>query len=297
MAPKVSICIPTYNRREYLRETLESVFAQTYQDYEVVIVDDGSTDGTGEMIRQAGYDVRYHWQQNAGDAAARNKLTELAKGRYLAFLDSDDLLMPDAIERLIGAIERETEPVVIYGPYLGIDEKGNVVRKSKRKLYSGLVTKYLFQGIFIHSCGLALPKKNLEEAGGFDESLPVCSDYALWLRLSLKYRFIALSEPTFKRRRHTGNLSKRSSANRKIELNILENFYYNGGGKELIPPKIAMKRLGKEGYRAGRCALKEGLTKTASQLLAQSFRRYPNIKSLFWWVVAAGRLHLGLCRR
>lgn len=69
--PAVSVCIPTYNRKDYLKETLQSVFAQTYKDYEVVIVDDGSTDGTEEMIKTADYKVRYYWQENVGEAAAK----------------------------------------------------------------------------------------------------------------------------------------------------------------------------------------------------------------------------------
>ena len=115
--------------------------------------------------------------------------------------------MSDALERMAAVMKSEPEDVVVYGPYLGIDENGNVVKKSKRKLYSGRVTKYLFEDIFIHSCGSMFPRKALEGTEGFDESLRVCSDYDLWLRLSLKYRFIALEEPTFKRRRHSENLS------------------------------------------------------------------------------------------
>jgi glycosyltransferase involved in cell wall biosynthesis len=283
---KVSICIPTFNRKDYLKEALASVFAQTYKDYEVVVVDDGSTDGTETMLKSTGYPLRYYWQQNRGDAASRNKLLELARGKFVTFLDSDDLLMPDAVERMINVMEAEKEDVIVYGPYHRINENGNVCGRCKRKLYSRYVTRYLFQDVFIHSCGSMFPKKVLQKTGGFDESLSACSDYDLWLRLSLKYRFIALPEPTFKRRRHSGNLSKGSFANRKIELEVLENFYYNGGGKEVIPKYRAMKRLGEESYRAGRLALKEGLYDEGRRLLAQSFRRYPSPRALFLRVVS-----------
>jgi glycosyltransferase involved in cell wall biosynthesis len=286
MSPKVSICIPTYNRKDYLKETLDSVFAQTYKDYEVVIVDDGSTDGTETMVKSAGYPLRYYWQENRGDAASRNKLLELARGEFITFLDSDDLLMPDAVERMMKIMEAEGGDVIVYGPYLRIDENGNVYGRCMRKLYSGYIASHLFQNILVHSCGSMLPQSVLQEAGGFDETLAVCSDYDLWLRLSLKYRFIALPEPTFKRRRHSGNLSKGSFANRKIELEVLEKFYYNGGGKEVIPKYRAMKRLGEESYRAGRLALKEGLYDEGRRLLAQSFRRYPSPRALFLMIVS-----------
>jgi glycosyltransferase involved in cell wall biosynthesis len=185
MAPNVSVCIPTYNREHLLKETLDSVFAQTYKNFEVVIVDDGSTDGTKEMLEKNGYNVRYHWQANSGDAAARNKLIELANGKYISFLDSDDLLYPDALEKMVDAIPQNAENVIVYGPYVAIDEHGNILHRRKKNLYSGRITENLFENILIHSCGSLFPKKVLVEARGFNTSLPVCSDYDLWLRLSL----------------------------------------------------------------------------------------------------------------
>jgi glycosyltransferase involved in cell wall biosynthesis len=283
--PAVSVCIPTYNRKDYLKETLESVFAQTYKDYEVVIVDDGSTDGTGEMIKQLGYNVRYHWQRNGGAAAAKNKLIELAIGEYITLLDSDDLLVSDAIEHMAAVMQREAEPVIVYGPYLRIDQRGSVIGKNKRRLYSGFVTKYLFQDVFVHSCGSMFPKSILEEAGGFDTSLRVCSDYDLWLRLSLKYHFAALSKPTFKRRRHPGNLTVRSLQNRITEFEVLERFYYERGGDKVVPKRIAMRRLGKQAYRAGKCALANEPQK-AKGLFVKSLRFHPSLKAMLYWAWA-----------
>ncbi len=279
MQPEISICIPTFNRKEFLKETLSSIFAQTYSDYEIVIVDDGSTDGTEQMLKESCYKVRYHWQENRGDATARNKLIELAQGRYITFIDSDDLLMPDAVERMVGVIKRESEDIIVYGNYIGIDEHGNETKRSNHKLYSGLVTQHLFRNIFIHSCGSMFPKRVLENIGGFDTNLRVCSDYDLWLRLSLKYRFVALSKPTFKRRRHSGNLSAISFKNVLTELKVLERFYYENGGKEVVPEKIAMTRLAREGYRVAKSALHERSFQQALDLLWQSLRRHFKFKA------------------
>jgi glycosyltransferase involved in cell wall biosynthesis len=281
--PKVSICIPTYNRKNYLRETLGSVFAQTYKDYEVIVVDDGSTDGTGEMIKNSVYKVRYYWQQNSGESAARNMLVELADGKFITFIDSDDLLMSDSVEKMMKVTESENEEVIVYGPYLRIDENGNVYGSCKRKLYSGHITKYLFQDILVHSCGAMFPKRAIEEAGGFDESLRVCSPYILLLRLSLRYRFIALAEPMFKRRRHRDNLSAISKANRLTELEVLERFYYQDGGKDVVPENLAMRRLSQEQYRVGKCLLKEKNAGEAAHYFRMAFNRYPNPKSLLMW--------------
>ena len=290
--PTVSICIPTYNRKDYLKETLESVFGQTYKDYEVVVVDDGSTDGTGEMIKSAGYDVRYYWHENQGEAATCNKLIKLAKGQYISFIHSDDLLTPDSIERMVYVMDSESEDVIVYGNYIRIDEHGNICGRSKRKLYNGYIVQNLFDDVIVHPNGSMFPKRVLEEIGGFDTSLKASYDYKLELQLSLKYRFIALSEPTFKRRRHSSNTSQDSFANRKAELDMLSDFYYHGGGKEVVPKRTAMKRLSKESYRAGRWAIKEGINDQAYELLRQSFGQYPNFKSLMHLarVVIAGRL-------
>ena len=284
MNPKVSICIPTYNRKDYLKDTLDSIFAQTYKDYEVIVVDDGSTDGTKDMLDKAGYNLRYHWQENAGNAAARNTLIRLANGEFIAFIDSDDLFLPDAIERLVKAIESESGNVIAYGPYLRIDENGNVIGKNTRKLHSGYITAPLFKDIFVHTFGSMFPKKFLQEAGGFDESLLTSPDYDLWLRLSLKYPFLALSEPTSKRRRHANNISNRSFRVTATKLKLLESFYFEKGGHDVIPKRIAMRRLSKASYRAGRCALEENLIQQGRQLLVQSFKHHPNIKSLAYWI-------------
>jgi len=284
--PTVSICIPTYNRKYYIRETLESVFSQTYEDYEVIVVDDGSTDGTEDMIRQLDFPIIYHWQKNGGDAAARNKLIELAQGRFIAFLDSDDLYYDDSLECLITTAQSQEDMVVVYGTYAAIDKNGNIQKRRKKTLHSGFITKYLFQEILAHPSGSLLPKQILKQGGGFDECLPVCSDYDKWLQLSLNYRFIGLSKPTFKRRRHKGNLSSYTLSNRYTEFRVLERFYYEKGGKEVVPPGIAMRRLSKEVYRAGKCAIREGAYDQATKLLGQSFRRHPNFKTLYYWMKA-----------
>jgi glycosyltransferase involved in cell wall biosynthesis len=281
----VSICIPTFNRKDYLAQTLDSVYAQTYPDYKVFVVDDGSTDGTADMIRNAGYkNLTYHWQANAGDAAARNKLIELAQGQFIVFLDSDDLLTRDAVERMIRVMEKEGGQVVVYGSYIRIDQDGNACGRCKRKLYSGYITKHLFEDIIVHSCGSMFPTRLLRSEGGFDTALPVCSDYDLWLRLSLKTKFIALPDPTFKRRRHGGNLSEASSKNKLTELGVLRRFYNELGDRDVIPETLAKRRFSREEYRVGKSALQEHNLQLARCHFRQSFREHPNVKALLMWM-------------
>jgi glycosyltransferase involved in cell wall biosynthesis len=293
MLPKVSVCVPTYNRKDYLKEALESIFAQTYQDYEVVVVDDGSTDGTDQMIKKAGYNARYYWAEHIGQAAARNKLIELARGEYITFLDSDDLLLPDAIQELMNVIDSyDDHDVFVYGSHIGVDENGNHIHTKQHRLPSGNIVAELFEYIHVHSCGTMCAKRIYEQEGGFDTSLRRCAVYKLLLELSLKYKFIPVDGTIYKKRRHKENLVDRSFASRKTELDVLEDFYFNGGGKEVIPRHRAMRRLSKEGYRAGRAAIREGLIEQACKFLSQSFWRYPNAKSLMHWVMAIIRYRL-----
>lgn len=281
--PKVSVCIPTYNRKKYLLETLNSIRKQSFQDFEIIIVDDGSTDGTEDTIKKIDLPIRYYWQENSGDAAARNKLIDLAHGEYIAFIDSDDLYTDDALGALVAAAEENSGNVISYGSYIGIDENGQITKKCKRKLYSGKITEQLFQDIFIHSCGSLFPRKAVNELR-FDTSLKVCSDYDLWLQLSLKYKFVAVNEPTFYRRRHSGNLSAVSLKNIKQELFVLERFYYDRGGKNHISFDTAMKRISKEQYRVGKAATKEGFFDEAKEYLKKSFYTRFNLKALIWLI-------------
>jgi glycosyltransferase involved in cell wall biosynthesis len=279
--PKVSVCIPTFNRKNYIQKTLESVYSQSFTDFEVLVLDDGSTDGTADFIKSLNFpNLHYFYQQNSGDAAARNRLIDLAKGEYITFLDSDDLLVEGALQNMVNTIVSYKETVIAYGGYLRIDESGRVIGRSKKKLYSGYVTRKLFQDIFINSCGSIFPRTVFNDRSvRFDSSLKVCSDYALWLYLSTKYKFVALHEPTFKRRRHGENLSVASSQNRLCELKVLEVFYHKHG-KKIIPESEARVRLSKEQYRVAKSFTAENNRKLSKKYYQKSFRTKWNMKSL-----------------
>ena len=126
-----------------------------------------------------------------------------------------------------------------------------------------------------------------KNSGDFNKKLSLCSDYDLWLRLSLKYRFIALAEPTFKRRRHPGNLSARLSEKQICELKVLEKFYYEKGGCSVIPEKNALRRFSEEKYRVGKSFLKENKTGEAVRYFRASFNQNPNLKALWIWAVSS----------
>src|ERR1700733_5357754 len=115
MATRFSVLIPTYNREEYLRQAIDSVLAQSFTDYEIFVIDDGSTDHTPELLRSYGNRIRVLRQQNQGPEAARNRPAAQASGEYLAFLDSDDLLLPCALEVYDRIIRTLDAPPLVIG--------------------------------------------------------------------------------------------------------------------------------------------------------------------------------------
>ena len=113
MSPRVSVLIPSWNREEYLGEAIESVLAQTYRDFEIVVVDDGSTDGTAELVGRYG-GVRYIWQPHSGISAARNRALEEARSELIAWLDSDDLYAPTKLEKQVAYLDAHPECQIVF---------------------------------------------------------------------------------------------------------------------------------------------------------------------------------------
>ncbi len=278
--PLVSVCIPAYNRLDFLPEALGSIFAQTFKDYEVVVVDDGSTDGTGEWIKEQKYPLRYVYQTNKGLAGARNRLIQEARGRYIAFLDSDDLLYPDALDRLVSSVDGR-EDLCAYGGYIRIDEEGNELPTVMKDRPSGDILETLFEKIIVHSCGVLFPRRIFLEQGGFDEANRHCPDYIRYLGMARDYEFVGLSKPTFKRRRHGDNLSSENTDSIRKECELLEDFYFNRGGRARISKTIAMGRLARENYRVGKIAMRSGDVKFARQYLIRSLGYRFSVKVFF----------------
>ena len=228
--PLITIGVSAYNRENFLPECLDSLLAQTYRNIEIIVVDDGSMDNTRQLVTEKYPQVRYIYKENGGDASAKNLAAREAEGKYIVFNDSDDVFLPDAVERLYKAmIEAEKQygkESVAYGTYEGIDE--NSVRypaKSKVAILpSGEITKALLKNVLVCSTGVLLPLKSFLADGGYDESLRCMHDWKLSLELSLKMPFKAVHDPVFLRRRHSSNLSAASYRGCKTALDVFEEF-------------------------------------------------------------------------
>ncbi len=207
--PRVSVIIPTYNRKDYVQEAIDSVLVQTYDDYEIIVVDDGSTDGTGDILRtQFGARLRYEWQENRGESSARNRGISLAQGEYVAFLDSDDLALPRRLARAVDALDSDPGVGMVSGQALLIDAQGKRIESAP--LGVGLDTASLTPAGLLGGNLIAGPstvtvrKRILDDLCGFDESLRYGEDWDLWIRISSVARVVVLPEPLAYLRRHLG---------------------------------------------------------------------------------------------
>lgn len=206
--PKVSIIIATYNRERFLFEAISSVFAQTYQDFELIIVDDGSTDNTSSMISQFN-DARLHYiyQANQGRSHARNAALRLAKGEYITFLDSDDLYLPHKLAIQAAYLDTHAKTGMIYTSAYCIDEDGNLLKHQYDATYSGKIYKQIafFVPVTITLPTVMLRREILAITGGFDEKMHRFEDTDLWRRISKVTRIDAIHQYTCKLRTHSDN--------------------------------------------------------------------------------------------
>ncbi|MEM4406501.1 MAG: glycosyltransferase [Candidatus Methanomethylicaceae archaeon] len=187
--PLVSIIIPTYNCRKWVSEAVDSALSQTYPRCEIIVVDDGSNDGTDLLLQERyGDKIRYYFQDNKGRSAARNRGLKEAKGEYIQFLDADDLIMPEKIARQVEFLEANRDVDVVYGDVLLFleDDKEDVWPHEKRIYYAsgrGLLKKMLHEP-FLQTVHALYRRKCIEAIGGFDESLKRVEDWEFHLRLA-----------------------------------------------------------------------------------------------------------------
>ncbi len=207
--PLISVIIPTYNRGWILTEAIDSVLAQDYKNYELIVVDDGSTDNSREILDNYGQDIIVLRQANKGVSAARNRGIAEAGGQLVAFLDSDDLWLPRKLSRQVDFFKLNPNAVINQTEEIWIRNGVRVNPKDRHRKSSGMIFERSL-GLCLVSPSAVMIKKTLFDAVGvFDESLPACEDYDLWLRISCRYPVHLIDTPLIiKRGGHADQLSK-----------------------------------------------------------------------------------------
>ena len=218
---KISAIIPAYNSQAYILDAINSIQQQTYPVDEIIVIDDGSTDKTQEIVSQHPYPVRYIKQQNQGPSSARNKGIELAQGDWIAFLDADDQWTKDKIEKQLNTLSRYPELHLIAGDMQEIDTHNNIITQSVLSKHGFLKKFQLLQGQPIQNALIELLNKNfiptgtvlirrstLVEIGMFNTAIRFGEDLELWSKVAMQYPISCIPDILMLRRLHDSNASK-----------------------------------------------------------------------------------------
>jgi len=281
--PKVSVIIPTYNYGQYIDKSIDSVLSQTYRDFEIIVVDDGSTDNTREIIEgKYKNEVRYFYQDNRGAPAARNHGLRESKGEFINFLDADDWLMPMALLSRVEYFKKHPDCGWVYGPWYYHDEQGKDVTKefylypfAYRSRRKGNILGRMLLGELIHTSTVMVSRSLLLEAGGFDITLPGLQDYELWLRVAARSPVGFVDEYNVVVVTHENSISQSGTDGYRTRLKIMRN------AESLYPEAVRM--LGYKWHRKfaqviaerGRHLVIEGDVSGGRRLLLEAIRKDP----------------------
>ena len=286
MAPLVSVIIPTYNREKIITKAIDSVFAQTYEDFEIVVLDDGSQDNTRAVVEAYGPKVHYFYQDNKGIAGARNAGMHQAAGDYIAFLDSDDYWLPRKLQRQMalfldhpeyGMVACQCGSVQIDGAY----------REKNRPGKSGWILYDLFNKNFIRTSSAVVKRACLEKVGGFDETLREGEEYDYWLRIAAEFAIGFINEPLTVYVDNTDGMSTDSLTGRLHRLKVLEKKYL----KKKIPPQMYRRRIADTCHYIGRHYIEKGNRQEGMVYLKKAQKLYPAyLKNLVYLVLNMTRI-------
>jgi glycosyltransferase involved in cell wall biosynthesis len=250
MAMKVSIIIPSYNCEKYLPVALESALQQTYQDFEIVIVDDGSRDTTRQIVDKYSKDspdkIRYIYQDNQGLAVARNTGIKAAKGQLIALLDADDVWLPDRLQEGIRIMESDQNIGLVHANITRISEEGEIIGTPKRQ--KQFLTGSIFEHIFLRKADIPCPtvlfrKECCNRVGLFDPNLARlgCEDRDLWLRIAQKYKIVYVDKVLALYRMRSGSMSDNRQIMMEARCYVVDKFCPNGVNVRLR--KLALARI------------------------------------------------------
>lgn len=224
--PLVSVVIATYNMGKFLPEAMDSALNQTYENIEVIVIDDGSSDDTKEVIKSYLTDtrVRYIVQENKGQSSAKNKGICESRGEYVAFLDADDIWVPEKLEMQIPVFAKAKNIGIVYARMLYIDETGRGIRILNTELFRGQISSQLFVCNFVGFGTAVVKRECFDRLGGFREEIRMGIDYELWLRFSTQYEFDYVDCPLLRYRVWGGQMSSNWKGRYLSGIQIMEKF-------------------------------------------------------------------------
>ena len=225
----ISVIIPTFNRKETLKRAIQSVVMQSYTPHEIIVIDDGSDDGTKEWLKDNFPNVKYIYQMNSGVSSARNKGIKFARGDWIALLDSDDEWLPSKLKDQANEIELNPAAKFLHTNEIWIRNGVRVNQMKKHKKYGGYIFEKCLDMCRISPSSVLIKKDIFDEIGMFDETLKVCEDYDLWLRFASKYPVHFLDQPLIKKYGgHSDQLSKVDDGIESYRIRSLKKIMNSG---------------------------------------------------------------------
>ena len=222
--PKVTVLLPTFNRQDLIVETIKSVFTQTYSDYEVLVVDDGSTDDTEHVLKPWKSKISYIKKTNGGPSSSRNVGISRITSDYVAFLDSDDQWEPNFLERVVSVLESRPALGLVTTSRLMVPE-GVCQPRIPKAHVEGDLYPLLFQRNFVTTSGTLVKRECFNTVGLFNEDLIQAGDYDMWLRISKAYPIAFLKEPLCRYRCHISNISRNELRHQLFLQQVLDANY------------------------------------------------------------------------
>ncbi|MCS6860982.1 MAG: glycosyltransferase [Abditibacteriales bacterium] len=293
MNPKVSVIIPAYNCARYIAEAIDSVLAQTYRDFEIIVVDDGSTDGTGEVVHRYADRVRYIRQDNRGPSGAKNTGIQVARGEFISTLDGDDLWLPHRLEKLVPLLDRQLELGFVYGDCYRIDETPDRIQpRTAFEIHGGARRGWVLEELvmvnFVPSQSVLIRRCALDAVGLFDESYRIGEDWDLWLRLAARYPVDFVPEVVAMRRQHAQNITNNSDVTMmRNAVSILNNL------RRREPEAVGRIRhahtraLARAHFLLGVAYVNKGEGRRGRAEIARSLRYTPtHLPALGWWLLS-----------
>jgi len=222
--PLVSIIIPNYNYAHYLREAIDSALAQTYRPVDVIVVDDGSTDGSRSVIQAYGNAIQSVFQKNKGLPSARNAGIAKASGEFFVFLDSDDVLLPDALMNLYEGFSSAPDCGIVFGYSESVGPAGERLTFHRNACRNFTYKEFLFAN-FILVPEAMVSRRVMDEIGVFTPAFLQCEDYDFWIRSARKFKIRHIDRLVARIRSHDANLSKDRVTQLTWELRVLLSHY------------------------------------------------------------------------
>jgi len=230
----LSVIIPAYNAENYIKESVDSAITQTYKNIEIIVVNDGSTDSTPNILNQYGKKIRVIHQSNRGRSAANNTGILKANGEWIAFLDADDTWLENKVSNQMEACRNYS---ISHSDSICVGEKleKEIIRSTISPLHSGKVLKKLLVENFITKSTVMVKREVLQKYGGFDESYECVIDWPLWLKICYDNELGYLSKALVRYRVHPESVSMKCRRTLPAHLRVIEEAFRKGGVGEKFP--------------------------------------------------------------